>query len=241
MCGRYGSIASTAALAERFVATATEDAEERVRSWNVAPTQPARAVIERPDQGRLIVALRWGLVPYWAKDPSIGSKQINARSETVDKAPAYRNALVRHRCLIPADGFYEWRRIDDGTRRGQRQPYWFARADGDVMALAGLRETWRDAEENLLRTCTIVTTESSADVADIHDRMPVVLEPAVWDEWLDPGQRDAAAVKALLLPSPAGTLVRHPVSDEVNRPDADGPELIEPVEEKTAPDGDRLF
>lgn len=231
VCGRYGSIKSTAALAERFVAAPVSDAEDWPPSWNVAPTQDVRAVIERPDQGRLLVPLRWGLVPYWAKDPSIGSRQINARAETVAKAPAFRNALVRHRCLIPADGFYEWRRIDDGTKRGKRQPFWFTRADGDVMALAGLRETWKNAEGRLLRTCTIVTTASNHDVRDVHDRMPVILEPADWDGWLDPEQRDADAVRSLLVTSPDGTLVRHAVSDRVNRPEQDDAGLVEPVEE----------
>lgn len=230
MCGRYGSVKSTAVLAERFEAQPTEDALERPPSWNVAPTQPVRAVVERPDQGRLLVALRWGLVPHWAKDPSIGSRQINARAETAARRPAYRRALERRRILIPADGFYEWLRIDDGTRRGARQPYWFTRADGDVIALAGLRENWRDAEGNLLRTCTILTTEANADVADIHDRMPVVLESDAWERWLDPAEQDPAEVTHLLVPSPAGTLVRHAVSDLVNRPTADGPELIAPID-----------
>ena len=231
MCGRYGSIKSTAALAERFIAAPVPEAEDWAPSWNVAPTQDVRGVIERADQGRLLVPLRWGLVPYWAKDPSVGSRQINARSETVATTPAFRNALVRHRCLIPADGFYEWRRIDDGTRKGKRQPFWFSRADGDVLALAGLRETWKDAEGHLLRTCTIVTTASNADVADVHGRMPVLLEPEAWTAWLDPDLRDAEKAQAFLVPSPDGTLVRHPVSELVNRPEIDGPELVEPVEE----------
>ena len=232
MCGRYGSIKSTAVLAERFVAVPNEDAEERPPSWNVAPTQPVRAVLERPDQGRLLVVLRWGLVPYWAKDPSIGSRQINARAETLARKPAYRTALTRRRVIIPADGFYEWRRVDNGTKRGARQPFWFTRADGDILALAGLRENWRDAEGNLTRTCTIVTAAANPDVADIHDRMPVVLEPGVWEQWLDPAEKDPAEVTGLLVPPPAGTLVRHAVSDLVNRPEVDGPELVAPVEEK---------
>jgi len=232
MCGRYGSIQTTAVLAERFAARATEEAEERPPSWNVAPTQPVRAVLERPDQGRLVVALRWGLVPYWAKDPSIGSRQINARSETAARKPAYRTAMARKRILIPADGFYEWRRVDNGTRKGLRQPFWFTRADGDVMALAGLRDGWRDAEGHLLRTCTILTTRSNADVADIHDRMPVVLPPEVWEQWLDPEENEPDEVTGLLVPPPAGTLVRQAVSGQVNRPEVDGPELVAPVEEK---------
>ena len=236
MCGRYGSIKSTAVLAERFSAQPTEEAEERPPSWNVAPTQPVRAVLERPDQGRLLVALRWGLVPYWAKDPSIGSRQINARAETLARKPAYRTALVRKRVLIPADGFYEWRRIDNGTKRGARQPFWFTRDDGDVMALAGLRDGWRDAEGNLLRTCTIITAASNRDVADVHDRMPVIIEPDRWDEWLDPAEKDPAELAGLLAPPPDATLKRHAVSDLVNKPAADGPDLIAPVEEEKAPD-----
>lgn len=231
MCGRYGSIQTTAVLAERFAARPTEEAEERPPSWNVAPTQPVRAVLERPDQGRLVVALRWGLVPYWAKDPSIGTRQINARSETAAKKPAYRTAMARKRILIPADGFYEWRRVDNGTKRGGRQPFWFTRTDGDVMALAGLRDGWRDAEGHLLRTCSILTTRSNADVADVHDRMPVVLEPDTWDEWLDPAERDPDEMSALLVASPGGTLLRHRVPDLVNRPAEDGPELIAEIED----------
>lgn len=231
MCGRYGSIKSTAILAERFAAEAVPAAEERPPSWNVAPTQPIRAVLERADRGRLLVALRWGLVPHWAKDPGIGNRLINARAESLGTKAAFRSALARRRCLIPADGFYEWARRDDGTKRGRRVPYWFTRGDGDVLALAGLWETWKDAEGELWRTATIVTTEASADLAAIHDRMPLVLEPQDWEEWLAPEEKDPDDLAHLLAPAPAGTLVRHRVPDLVNRPTEDGPELIEPVPE----------
>lgn len=232
MCGRYGSIKSTSVLAERFEAAAVPAAEERPPSWNVAPTQPVRAVVERPDQGRLLVALRWGLVPHWAKDPGIGNRLINARAESAADKPAFRSALSRRRCLLPADGFYEWARIDDGTKRGRRQPYWFTRADGDVMALGGLWETWKDAEGELWRTATILTVDANADVAPIHDRMPLVVEPRDWEEWLDPAEKDPADLAHLLVPAPDGTLVRHAVPELVNKPTADGPELIEPVPEE---------
>jgi putative SOS response-associated peptidase YedK len=232
VCGRYGSIRSTTVLAERFRAEPVPEALEPPPSWNVAPTQPVRAVRERPERGRQLVTLRWGLVPSWADNPSIGSRMINARVESAPRARAFRSALARRRCILPADGFYEWERIENGTKRGARQPHWFVRADGDVLALAGLWEAWRDAGGELWRTATILTTAANADVAGIHDRMPLVLEPGTWDEWLSIEERSPGQLAHLLAPVPDGTLVHHPVSDEVNKATADGPELIEEVAEK---------
>ena len=232
MCGRYGSIVSTSVLAERFGAEPVPEAEERPPSWNVAPTQPVRAVRERPERGRQLVALRWGLVPSWADSLAIGSRLINARAETAPTTRAFRMALARRRCILPADGFYEWARIDDGTKRGARQPHWFTRVDGDVLALAGLWEAWRGAEGELWRTATIVTTAANPDVVAIHDRMPLVLEPAAWDEWLSTDEKEPGQLAHLLVPAPDGTLSHHPVSDDVNKATADGPELIEAVPEK---------
>ncbi len=187
-------------------------------SWNVAPTDRVYAAAERaaregePAQ-RVLGTYRWGLVPSWAKDPSIGSRMINARAETLERK--FRRALERRRCLVPADGFYEWERRDDGTK----QPWFIVRADGAPMVFAGLWELWRPpgAEgDEPLRTCTIITTEANDLVARLHDRMPVVLGPSDWDRWLDRAVTDPAAVRDLLAPPDPRAFEMYEVSTRVN-------------------------
>jgi putative SOS response-associated peptidase YedK len=179
---------------------------------------------------RRLVLLRWGLVPPWAPDPSIGNRMINARAETVATKAAFRTALRRHRAIVPADGFYEWHR---GPGRGPSQPWYFTRAEGGPLALAALWEAWRDPQAPPdaapLRTCTIITAPAGPDVAGVHDRMPVVLEPGSWDRWLDPELDEADAVADLLAVSPAGTLQALRVGRLVSSVGNDGPELIEPA------------
>jgi putative SOS response-associated peptidase YedK len=178
---------------------------------------------------RVLDRVRWGLVPFWAKDVSIGDKLINARAETVTEKPAYRRAFERRRCIIPADGFYEWRAVENSKKR---QPYFIRRLDGEPLAFAGLWEAWYDPAQETperLRSCAIVTTSANDELAPLHHRMPVVLPASAWDSWLDPTQRDVAAMRELCVPLPDGELKFHPVSMLVNKPDNNGPELVEEV------------
>jgi putative SOS response-associated peptidase YedK len=187
---------------------------------------------------RELRVVRWGLVPYWAKDPSIGSRLINARAETVHSKPAYRQAFKRRRCLLPADGYYEWQ-VPEGSAGGKgaaKQPYYIFRADGGPLAFAGLYERWRDPslpddhERAWLWTATIITTSAPDDLGQIHDRMPMVIEPDRWQDWLDPAATDPADLMALLAPAASGGLTSYPVSRAVNSVRNNGPELIERVD-----------
>jgi putative SOS response-associated peptidase YedK len=195
---------------------------------------------------RELRVVRWGLVPFWAKDPKIGGRMINARAETVDSKPAFRHAFKRRRCLLPADGYYEWQR-PDGTgssdepgggakASGAKQPYFITRADGRPLAFAGLYELWRDAElpddheRAWLWTATIITTSAPDELGKIHDRMPMVIAPDRWSDWLDPACDDPADLMALLAPAAAGGLTSYPVSTAVNSVRNNGPQLIERME-----------
>ena len=196
---------------------------------------------------RELRVVRWGLVPFWAKDVKIGSRLINARAETVSTKPAFRRAFARRRCLLPADGFYEWQAAGDGPagdRPGARkQPYYIHRSDGGVLAFAGIYELWKDRAvpaddpDAWLWSAAIITTRATDDVGQIHDRMPMVIEPARWADWLDPGQADEAALHALLAPAVSGGLTSYPVSTEVNSVRHNGPGLIEPVDPEAEPAG----
>jgi putative SOS response-associated peptidase YedK len=230
MCGRYVSVSSPSLLAEHFGAeeVRTDDVDA---NYNVTPRAEVPIVAHSRD-ARVVDRVRWGLVPFWAKDVSIGDRLINARAETITEKPAYRRAFERRRCIIPADGFYEWR-LERGVKT--RQPYFIRRASGEPLAFAGLWESWYgeggeggDAER--LRSCAIVTTEANDDLAPLHHRMPVVLPASAWDEWLDRSVHDVDALRRLLVPLANGELVHHPVSTLVNKPDNNGPELVEPVE-----------
>lgn len=251
MCGRYASFREAQDLADTF-GVATEDVAEDARllppSWNLAPTDPARVVVERaqpsttPSAGaqgpaaRSLRLARWGLVPGWATDPSVGSRMINARVETLATKPAFRRAVVSRRCLVPAEGYYEWQAPPEGAPKGTpKQPFWIHPADGGPLAFAGLYEFWRDRSRSdddphrWLVTMTIVTGGAPTDdpeLAAIHDRRPVVLPPEHWDAWLDPHRTDAEDAVALLR-RPAPALVATPVSTAVNKVGTNGPELIE--------------
>jgi|HubBroStandDraft_4_1064222.scaffolds.fasta_scaffold09816_4 putative SOS response-associated peptidase YedK len=189
---------------------------------------------------RELRVVRWGLVPFWAKDPKIGSRMINARAETVSSKPAFRHAFKRRRCLLPADGYYEWQRPDgteaDTPGKGPKQPYFICRGDGGPLAFAGLYELWRDAalpddhERAWLWTATIITTSASDELGKIHDRMPMVIEPDRWADWLDPAADDPADLAALLAPAAAGGLISYPVSMTVNSVRNNGPDLITRLE-----------
>ena len=189
---------------------------------------------------RELRVVRWGLVPFWAKDISIGSRLINARAETVASKPAFRRAFARHRCLLPADGFYEWEKSGD-PKSPRKQPYYIRREDGGVLAFAGLYELWRDKDrpdddpDSWLWTATIITTRAEDEVGRIHDRMPMVIEPARWADWLDPTATSAEALHGLMTPAASVHLTTYPVSTEVNSVRHNGPGLIEPMEGDSGP------
>jgi len=191
---------------------------------------------------RELRVVRWGLVPFWAKDISIGSRLINARAETVATKPAFRRAFARHRCLLPADGFYEWEKSGD-PKSPRKQPYYIRREDGGVLAFAGLYELWRDKDrpdddpDSWLWTATIITTRAEDEVGRIHDRMPMVIEPARWADWLDPTATSAEALHGLMTPAASVHLTTYPVSTEVNSVRHNGPGLIEPMEGDSEPAG----
>jgi len=233
VCGRYTSTSTSAQVAAFFAAEEVKTEELPLR-YNVAPSQQVYAIAERrPRDGadqaqRQLGSFRWGLVPSWAKDPSIGNRMINARAETLSSRNAYKRALVRHRCIIPADAFYEWQvRELEGKR--QKAPYVIRHRDGSPLAFAGLWEVWHDAEDQPLRTCVIITTEANRLLAPIHDRMPVVLPPDAWDEWLDPENQDVSRLQKLLVPAPAKEFEAYEISTLVNNVRHEGPELIAPI------------
>ena len=225
MCGRFTQQRSDTELAEIFEAEPlTDDPGGR---YNVAPTDPASIVVEK-DERRALTAYRWGLVPFWAKDRSIGSRLINARAETLATSNAFRESFAKRRCLVPADGFYEWRRDP-----GRRQPFVFRRVDGAPLAFAGLWSGWRDRESGeVLRTFTIITTGPNDLMAPIHDRMPVVLPASAWDTWLDPALEDIGELQGLLVPMAGDDLEAYPVETLVNNVRNDGPALIVPLTAK---------
>lgn len=192
--------------------------------YNLAPSEPLLAVTnEAPG---LVVELRWGLVPWFADDPKIAHKLINARAESAAVKPSFRDSFRRRRCVILVDGFYEW---TAGSKRGApRQPHHVRRRDGRVFGLAGLFDVWRKGAGPPLRSCVILTTEPNELIAPLHDRMPAVLPLDAWPRWLAPGEVDPAALQELLVPYPAALLEERPVSLAVNKPENDGPELLLP-------------
>jgi putative SOS response-associated peptidase YedK len=233
MCGRFALSTPPARLARYFGATLSEEAAHEHPSWNVAPTDEVLGVRDRPtDAGtveRTLLTFRWGLIPWWSKDTKSASRLINARRETVLTRPSFREAFEKRRIIVPADGFYEWRR----TKSGGKQPHFFTRADGAPMALAGLAERWRDKnlppDAPAVRSCTIITTSAGPDMEGIHDRMPVLLDPATFDLWLDPANEDTEGLRALLSPLPTGTVAHHPVGPRIGNVRNNDPELIAPA------------
>ena len=223
MCGRYASARSVQDLAVAFGIREDHVEADVAADWNVAPTKQIVAALDR-GAGAVLTTLRWGLVPAWADDPSVGSRMINARLETAWEKPAFRPAMEARRCLIPADGWYEWSARPDGVR----QPYYLAPDDGRLLAFAGLWEVWRDADGRPMPTATILTGAAPADLRELHDRAPVVLPPDSWAGWLDPGS-EADDVRRLLRPTPPGVVRARPVSLAVGDVRANGPELVEPV------------
>jgi putative SOS response-associated peptidase YedK len=233
MCGRFSLYEPVEDLVERFAVDEVM-AEAVVPRWNVAPSQKVLAVASSADGStRRLGTLQWGLVPPWAADPSVGNRMINARAETVTTNRAFRSAFRGRRCLIPASGFYEWQKEEvPGSRRPARHPFHLQAADGAPLALAGLWEIWYDAEGVALRSCTIITTRPNATLVPIHDRMPVIVPPSQWDRWLTPEPLGPDEGRRLLSPAPDDLLVATPVSDLVNSPRHEGPELVTPAKDQ---------
>ena len=223
MCGRYTLSTPGEQLADVFGAEKSVVLEPR---FNIAPTQQAPVVVSGNDGGSPVMEMfTWGLVPSWANDPSIGGRMINARAETVTERKAYKEAFDQRRCLVPADGFYEWKGISK-----VKQPYFFSRPDGQPMAFAGLWERWTGGEGEL-RSFTLITTEANETVVPVHDRMPVILESADWQRWLADDRGDRESLQELLRPGSAELLTCWPVSTRVNSPANDSPLCVERTEE----------
>jgi putative SOS response-associated peptidase YedK len=251
MCGRYASARKRIELLEEFGVQRDAVSEPLEPDYNVAPTKRVYAVIDRPESvpddaaggepaagqaisgqaERELRVVRWGLVPFWAKDLRIGGRMINARAETVAEKPAFRRAFAKRRCLLPADGYYEWQQQDGAAK----QPVYISRADGRQLAFAGLYELWRDSSvarqdpDAWLWTATIITTSAPDELGMIHDRMPMIIDPARWGDWLDPATSDVADLRGLLVPAAVSGLRTYPVSTAVNSVRNNGPQLIAPV------------
>ncbi|MGP3999867.1 SOS response-associated peptidase [Streptomyces sp. 8N706] len=271
MCGRYSASRKPEDLVGMFDVAKWDPKETLAPDWNVAPTKDVYAVLERPDKEsdspdpvRQLRSLRWGLVPSWSKSPETGVKMINARAETLHEKPSFRQAFMSRRCLLPADGYYEWvtgsaeRSLEEqGKRkRSRKQPYFVTPADGSVMAMAGLYEFWRDRSlpgdhpRGWWVTCSVVTTEAETtplpgasgggprSLAEIHPRMPLALPEDRWAAWLDPSRTDPDDLRSLLAPPPAGMVRAYPVSTEVSNVQNNGPELLA---ELAAPEEETLF
>jgi len=221
MCGRF-RLSRADQLAKKF---GIDEFDEIPARYNIAPTQDVLAVRQRPDRpSRTASILRWGLIPYWAKDPGIGNRLINARAETAAEKPAFKDALVRRRCIIPSDGFYEWKK--EGK---QRRPFCITVDDGSLFGMAGLWERWKAPNGNLVESCTILTTPPNALVAELHDRMPAILPEDAYELWLDPGFGDIGSLSEILRPFDARRMSRYEVSNRVNRVENDDPACAEVV------------
>ena len=225
MCGRYTRKEQIEALVEVLKAVIQCDLKPR---YNIAPSQMVACVRHAPEnEHRECVLLKWGLIPSWAKDPSIGYKMINARAETVADKPSFRKAFKHQRCLVIADGFYEWKR--EGKAK---QPYYIRFKDSRPFAFAGLWESWKDKSKEdspKIDSCTIITTEANEFMESIHHRMPVILDPQNYDAWLDPALQDPALLTTLLITNQSDEMEAFPISTRVNNPRFDGPECIEPA------------
>ncbi|MEU6060059.1 SOS response-associated peptidase [Streptomyces sp. NPDC047097] len=271
MCGRYAASRKPEDLAGVFEVEKWEPEETLAPDYNVAPTKEVYAVLERPVKGaddrspvRQLRTLKWGLVPSWSKSPEGAARMINARAETVHEKPSYRRAFAERRCLLPADGYFEWvtgsqereLEVEGRKKRPRKQPYFVTPADGSVLALAGLYEFWRDRTlpddhpSAWWVTCSVITTEAETgplgvapaegpgSLADIHPRMPLMLTPDRWDAWLDPSRTGGEELRELLSPPPEGLMRAYPVTTAVSNVRNNGPELLE---ELPAPEEQTLF
>jgi len=218
MCGRYTLKTPINVLAERF--DLDDYSSSLSPSYNIAPTQEVAAIVEEGEE-RKLETFRWGLIPSWSKDPSIGNKMINARAETVSEKPSFRSAFKKRRCLIVADGFYEWQKTDGG-----KQPFHIKMNDSSPFAFAGLWEAWdKDGEE--IRSCSIITTDANDLMNEIHHRMPVILHPENYGVWIDSGFEEKEALMDLLKPYPSDEMEAYAVSRRVNKPSNNEPSVLE--------------
>ena len=225
MCGRYSLKTPADTLAEHFQLTKPPSLSPR---FNIAPSQPIAIVrIHAPQENRECVLTRWGLIPSWANDPSLGNRMINARAETVAEKPAFRGPLAHSRCLVPADGYYEWQR--EGRMGQRKQPFYIRLRDGRLFAFAGLWERWAGPDGEAIESCAILTTEPNESLKEIHDRMPLILDPKEYDQWLDPAVRQAQLLQPLFRPYPPEEMTAYPVSLRVNDPSHDDAGCIEPL------------
>jgi len=221
MCGRFTQYSGPKDYARYFGTDWLCEAKPR---YNLSPTQPVLAVRTGANGARELAPLRWGLVPSWSKGPDSRYSMINARAETVDSKPAYRNAFKHRRCLIPTEGFYEWK-----TEASGKTPFLIRRTDGEPFGMAGLWEDWRDAAGEHLESCTIIVTDANALVRELHDRMPVILAREDYEAWLDPDNNDTAGLLKMLRPADPAPWALRQVSRKVNSPKNDSPDLLEPV------------
>jgi putative SOS response-associated peptidase YedK len=222
MCGRFTLFEPDKVLAKEFGVSGIPSMSPR---YNIAPSQLVAAVrAALAGTGRELVLLHWGLIPSWSKEPAIGNRLINARAETASQKPSFRTAFRRHRCLIPANGFYEWQRLERG-----KQPFYIRMHDGRPFAFAGLWDRWENPDKGVIETCTILTTAANAVLAPIHDRMPVILPPAEYARWLDPALQDQDLLTPLLVPFPPEEMLAFPVSPRVNAPSIDDVGCISPI------------
>ncbi len=228
MCGRFTLISSPRDLQLAFEGFVFPDELALEARYNIPPSLD---VLYIPNDGEKRAGYaRWGLIPFWAKDPSIGNRTINARAETVDRRPAYRDAFRKRRCLVPADGFYEWKKAEEGPKT----PFYIRLQSGAPFAFAGIWERWRDGDGNRVVSCAILTTKPNEKLAEIHDRMPVILPADAYEDWLTPDEARAEDLAGCLRPYPADRMVAHPVSRLVNSPKNDEPACTEPVEDSGA-------
>jgi len=225
MCGRFAFYSPAEAVTRLFGAESATDMPPR---FNIAPTQAVPVVRREEDGVRRMRALRWGLVPFWAKDPAVGNRMINARAETVATKPAFRQAYRKRRCLVIADGFYEWQKAREG-----KVPWYISQDSGEPFAMAGLWERWQDRDEQALETCTILTTEAGQSLQRIHHRMPVILDPEGVEYWLSP-DLPGGALETLVEAARRAPLKAVEVSRRVNNPANEGPELIAPVDDQAS-------
>jgi len=222
MCGRFTLFEADKILSKEFGVSGVPPLSPR---YNIAPSQAIAAVrTPHTGAGRELALLRWGLIPSWSKDPAIGNRLINARAETVQEKPSFRNAFRRHRCLIPTNGFYEWQRQERG-----KQPYFVRMRDERIFAFAGLWDRWESPDDGVIESCAILTTAANAVLAPIHGRMPVILPQAEYARWLDPALKDPDSLSPLLVPFPPEGMLAIPVSPRVNAPSTDDEKCIAPL------------
>ena len=216
MCGRFTLTVDIATIARAFQVEPVLQTEPR---YNVAPTQQVVTIMQ--DETKHLALLRWGLIPSWAKEESIGNKMINARAETLAEKPSFKRLLTSKRCLIVADGFYEWKK-----EAGGKTPMYFTLKNKEPFAFAGLWDSWHSPEGEQIRTCTIITTQPNEVVSSVHDRMPAILTPDVREDWLNPGLKDQERLLAFLKAYPVEEMTVRPVSRLINNPKYEGAELI---------------